>query len=156
LAIGSPSFTRSWQPPARRRRATAGRATAAAQTRADQERIRRRAAALFAKGQSATAVARKLGVARQTAVSWRARWLTGGPAALQSRPTGRQPNIPDSQLPLIDQALRQGPAAHGFATTAWTSSQVGVVVHRVTGVQLGPTAVKRLLRQRLGWTVQRP
>ena len=61
-----------------------------------------------------------------------------------------------SQLPAIDKALRQGPAAHGLDTKVWTSDQVRVVIQQVTGVQLVPSAVKRLLREQLGWTVQQP
>jgi transposase len=61
-----------------------------------------------------------------------------------------------SQLPAIDRALRKGPAAHGFDTKVWTPEQVRVVIQRVTGVQLVPSTVRRLLRTRLGWTVQRP
>jgi Winged helix-turn helix len=62
----------------------------------------------------------------------------------------------ENQLPAIDAALRQGPAAHGFATTVWISEHVRVVIEQVTGVQLTPSVVRRLLRERLGWSVQRP
>jgi hypothetical protein len=30
------------------------------------------------------------------------------------------------------------------------------VIERLTGVRLTPSPVKRLLRERIGWTVQRP
>lgn len=73
---------------------------------------RERAAVLFDAGHSAASVARQLGVARPTAVSWRARWRAGGAAGLEDR-RGRGPAIPDRQLPLIEQALLRGPAAHG-------------------------------------------
>jgi transposase len=116
---------------------------------------RERAAALFAQGIPNSSVARQLGVARQTAVSWRARWRTGGAAALQYR-RGRQPAIPDSQLPQIEQALLQGPAAHGFPGEVWSAPQVAEVIEQLTGVRLTPSPVKRLLRERLGWTVHRP
>jgi transposase len=116
---------------------------------------RERAAALFDAGQSASSVAQQLGIARQTAVSWRARWRAGGAAALQYR-RGRAPAIPDRQLPLIEQALLQGPAAHGFDGEVWSAPQVAEVIEQLTGVRLTPSPVKRLLRDRLGWTVQRP
>lgn len=116
---------------------------------------RERAATLFAQGVPTSSVARQLGVARQTAVSWRARWRAGGSAALQYR-SGRQPAIPDSQLPQIEAALLQGPAAHGFPGEVWSAPQVAEVIERLTGVRLTPSPVKRLLRERLGWTVQRP
>jgi transposase len=152
----SPSFTRTWRPPARRRAAATRQPTAGARARAEREAVRLRAAALFAQGVPASSVADQLGVARQTAVSWQARWRTGGTAALRSRGPSQRPWIADSQLPAIDRALRKGPAAHGFDTKVWTPEQVRVVIQRVTGVQLVPSTVRRLLRTRLGWTVQRP
>jgi hypothetical protein len=81
---------------------------------------RERAPALFDAGHSPSSVARQLGVARQTAVSWRARWRAGGAAGLEYR-RGRGPAIPDRQLPLIEQALLQGPAAHGFDGEVWSA-----------------------------------
>jgi transposase len=123
--------------------------------RAERQARRERAAELFAQGVSTSSVARQLGVARQTAVSWHARWRTGGTAALRSRGPSRHPAIPDSYLPVIERALLQGATAHGFASDAWTLERVGIVVHRLTGRQLGPKAVQRLLHDRLGWIAQR-
>jgi transposase len=154
--MGSPSFTPTWQPPATRPASSTKQPTAGARARADREAVRLRAAALFARGVPASSVAERLGVARQTAVSWQARWRTGGAVALRSRGPSQRPQVPDSQLPAIDKALRKGPAAHGFDTKVWTSEQVRVVIQQVTGVQLVPSVVKRLLRERLGWTVQQP
>jgi transposase len=37
----------------------------------------------------------------------------------------------------------------------WISEHVRVVIEQVTGVQLTPSVVRRLLRERLGWSVQR-
>jgi transposase len=123
--------------------------------RAKRQAVRERAAQLFAQGVPPSSVARQLGVARQTAVSWHARWRTGGTAALRSRGPSRHPAIPDSKLPAIEQALLQGAIAHGFASDAWTLERVGIVVHRLTGQQLASKAVQRLLHDRLGWTAQR-
>jgi transposase len=126
-----------------------------ARQRAQRQARRERAAELFAQGVSTSSVARQLGVARQTAVSWHARWRTGGTAALRSRGPSRHPTIPDGELPAIEQALLQGATAHGFASDAWTLERVGIVVHRLTGQQLASKAVQRLLHDRLGWTAQR-
>jgi transposase len=115
---------------------------------------RKRAVALFEEGHSPSSVAQQLGIARQTAARWGIRWRTGGAAALEYR-RGRGPAIPDRQLPLIEQALLQGPAAHGFDGEVWSAPQVAEVIERLTGVRLTPSPVKRLLRHRLGWTAQR-
>ena len=122
--------------------------------RAKLQAVRERAAELFAQGAPTSSVARQLGVARQTAVSWRARWREGGAAALRSRGPSRRPAVPDSQLPAIEKALLKGAGAHGFDGDVWTAARVAVVIHRVTGVQLGAHAVQRLLHERLGWSVQ--
>jgi transposase len=126
-----------------------------ARQRAKLQAVRERAAELFAQGVPTASVARQLGVARQTAVSWRARWRTGGTAALRSRGPSRHPAIPDSKLPVIEQALLRGATAQGFAGDAWTLERVGIVVQRLTGQRLAPKAVQRLLHDRLGWTAQR-
>src|SRR5215213_10820996 len=81
------------------------------------EAARMQAGALFAAGHSQAQVARQLGVARQNVSRWHARWRTGGLNALRSvGPTGQAPRLSDAQLAAIDQALRQGARAHGFAT----------------------------------------
>jgi transposase len=125
-----------------------------ARQRANLEAVRERATELFAEGRSAATVAKDLHVARQTATAWRARWQSGGAAALRNQRIGRPPAVPDSQLPAIEQALLTGAAAHGFDSDRWTMARVAVVVQRITGVQLGRRAVQLLLRERLGWRFQ--
>ena len=71
-------------------------------------------------------------------------------------PTGRRPKIPDSALEGIEQALLEGALAHGFATDVWTLDRIAMVIQGLTGVALSNPSAWRLLRNRLGWTVQRP
>jgi transposase len=133
-----------------------------AQQRASRERIarqvrRERAAELFAQGRSQAEVARELDVSRQSVNRWHARWQADGTAALRTRgPTGRRPKVADDQLPVIQHALLQGALAHGFATDVWTLERIAVVIQGLTGVRLSEPSVWRLLRGRLGWSVQRP
>jgi transposase len=76
---------------------------------------------------------------------------------LQSRgPTGRHPKVADDHLEEIEQALLEGALAHGFATDVWTLDRIAVVIQGLTGVALSNPSVWRLLRNRLGWSVQRP
>jgi hypothetical protein len=76
---------------------------------------------------------------------------------LRSRgPTGRRPKVADEQLEAIEQALRKGALANGFATDVWTLDRIAVVVQGLTGVALSNPSVWRLLRNRLGWSAQRP
>lgn len=129
----------------------------AARERAARQARRERAAELFAQGRSQAEVAHQLDVSRQSANRWYTRWQADGTAALRTRgPTGRRPKVPDSALPKVEQALLEGALAHGFTTDVWTLERIAVVIGGLTGVGLSNPSVWRLLRDRLGWTVQRP
>jgi hypothetical protein len=64
--------------------------------------------------------------------------------------------VPDSALEPIEQALLQGALAHGFPTDVWTLERIALVIQGLTGVALSNPSTWRLLRHRLGWSVQRP
>ena len=116
------------------------------------EQRRLRAAELFDQGATQATVARILQVSRQSASVWHARWRAGGAAALASAGReGRRPQLSAEQRATIDQALRQGARAHGFASDWWTLARVA----QVTGVRHHPGHVWRVLRQ-MRWSLQRP
>jgi transposase len=129
----------------------------AAQERAARQARRERAGELFAQGHTQAEVARQLDVSRQSASRWHARWQADGTAALRTRgPTGRRPKVADAQLEGIERALLEGALAHGFPTDVWTLDRIAVLIQGLTGVTLSNPSVWRLLRHRLGWSVQRP
>ena len=129
----------------------------AVRERAARQARRERAAELFAQGRTQAEVARELDVSRKSASRWHSRWRADGTAALRTRgQTGRQPKVADDQLEAIEQALLEGALAHGFATDVWTLDRIAMVIQGLTGVGLSNPSVWRLLRGRLGWTVQRP
>lgn len=120
------------------------------------EQRRLRAASMFDQGASQAEVARALDVSRQAASVWHARWRAGGAAALASAGRqGRRPQLSAQQRAVIDQALRQGARAHGFASDWWTLERVAQVIWRLTGVRHHPGHVWRVLRQ-MRWSLQRP
>jgi transposase len=128
-----------------------------AEQRAAREARRLQAAELFAQGHSQAEVARQLGVSRQSAHIWHTRLQQGGVDALHSRgPTGPDPKLSAAQLAKIEQALLAGAMANGFDTDLWTLERVAVVITQLTGVRHHPGHVWSILRQRLGWTLQRP
>jgi transposase len=128
-----------------------------ADERAAREARRLRAAELFAQGRSQAEVARQLGVSRQAVSRWHARWQQGGVEALRSRgPTGPDPKLSAADLERVEQALLKGATANGFDTDLWTLERVAVVITQLTGVRHHPAHVWSILRQRLGWTLQRP
>jgi transposase len=56
----------------------------------------------------------------------------------------------------VEAALLAGPRASGFATEMWTLARVAEVMERLTGVRYSQTQTWAILRQRLGWSRQRP
>jgi len=117
---------------------------------------RRQAARLFAAGEIMAEVARTLRVSRQSVSRWYQRWRRGGRTALRGAGrAGRKPKLTPAQLARVDQALREGARAHGFATDLWTLPRVATVIKQRTGVTYHPGHVWRVLRT-LGWTLQRP
>ena len=125
--------------------------------RVAREARRLRAAELYAQGRSQAEVAKELGVSRQSAHVWHARYLQGGVEALRSRgPTGPDPKLSDAQLARVEEALLAGAMANGFDTDLWTLERVTAVITQLTGVRHHPGHVWVILRHRLGWTLQRP
>jgi transposase len=126
----------------------------------DLEALRHRrlqAADMFRRGKRQVDVAEKLGVSQPTASRWYRLWVTGGRAALAGAGrAGRRPKLSDEQLAEVEAALVKGPKANGFPTEMWTLARVAEVIERVTGVRLGTTQTWAVLRERLGWSVQRP
>jgi transposase len=121
------------------------------------ERRRRRAARMFGRGVAQAEVARELGVSRQSVSRWYAEWSSGGASALKAAGrAGRMPRLSPTQLRRVDRALRQGPRAHGFGTDLWTLDRVAAVIEAETGVRYHPGHVWKLLRDKLGWSRQRP
>jgi transposase len=102
---------------------------------------RLRAAELFAVGIRQAQVARQLGVSRQSASDWHARWQVGGADALLSRgPTGPAPRLSDRQLGQVEQALLEGATANGFVSELWTLDRITSVIQRLTGGASPPRA----------------
>jgi transposase len=121
------------------------------------EKRRRRAAGMFERGATQADVARELEVSRQSVSRWYTDWQTGGTRALKAAGrAGRMPRLTKTQLGQVDRALRQGPRAHGFATDLWTLDRVAAVIDSETGVRYHPGHVWKLLRDKLGWSRQRP
>jgi len=118
---------------------------------------RMRAARMFDRGARQVDVAATLGVSAQTASRWHRVWREGGRAALvDTGEVGRPRKLGDAQLAQVQAALLRGPQAHGYATDMWTLARVAEVIERVTGVRYAPTQTWTILRQRLGWSRQRP
>src|SRR5262249_20829287 len=125
-------------------------------TAAELERRRRRAVDLLDQGVATTLVARFLGVHRTSVYRWR-QAATQGPQALAAQPhPHRPPQLSDPQLRRLEALLAQGAAAHGWPNHLWTGARVAAVIRRHFRIGYHHDHVGRFLRQRLGWTPQKP
>ena len=131
----------------------------AAGVRRDFEELERRrmaAAELLKQGVSQSEVARRLGVHRQSVIRWARQLAQSGRAGLkQAGRAGRKPKLSARQLLKIEQALRRGPEALGYANGLWTAGRVRELIEDQCGVRYHEAHVWRILRQ-LGWSCQRP
>src|ERR1700692_1358471 len=81
------------------------------------ERRRMGAGELLRQGMSQSEVARRLGVHRQSVIRWARQLAQSGRAGLkQAGRAGRKPKLSASQLRKIEQALKRGPEALGYAS----------------------------------------
>jgi transposase len=120
------------------------------------ERRRRHAVALLRQGDSPTDVAHFLGVNRSSLYRWR-RQAEQGLHALAAQPQPhRPPLLSDAQVAQLETLLLQGAAAHGWPNELWTAQRVADVIDRHFHIRYHHDHVGRFLRQRLGWTPQKP
>jgi len=119
------------------------------------QHIRFAAAEMFEQGKTNAEIARALGVSRKSVSSWHSDWEKGGKDALKIGTPGRKPRLSGDQWQHIQQALLEGPRAHGYDTDLWTLERIAGLILKVTGVSYHPNSVWELLR-RLDWSCQRP
>jgi transposase len=118
--------------------------------------MRLKAAALFAEGGYSNAeIAHRLGVSRPTISHWYQAWIKGGEAALKIGTPGLPSRLSDEQWQEIQDALAQGPAAHGYDTEFWTLERIADLIEKMTGIKYHHCYVWELLTK-LGWSYQKP
>jgi transposase len=124
--------------------------------RARRERVRRRAAQMFADGMTAPQVAAVLEVSTKAAYTWRRAWVTGGAEALASKgPPGPARKLSDAQVQQLEQKLAEGPAAVGYQDQRWTLVRVSALIATLFHRRLSLQGTAVLLR-RMGWSPQMP
>jgi transposase len=120
------------------------------------EQRRLKAARLLQQGVHQSEVARRVGVHRQSVSRWARQLEEAGRAGLKrARRAGRKPKLTTTDLKRLEQGLKRGPEALGYATSLWTSQRVAHLIEQECGVRYTTTHVWRLLKQ-LGWSCQRP
>lgn len=120
------------------------------------EARRMEAAQLLRQGLSQSAVAREVGVHRQSVSRWARELEESGMRGLRkAERSGRPAKLTPAQLRELERALKRGPEAFGFATGLWTASRVRELIEYRTGVRYHEDHVWRILRK-LNWSCQRP
>jgi transposase len=120
------------------------------------ERRRRRGVELLHQGERASVIARCLGVDRSSVYRWRHQ-AESSPHGLAAQPHPHRPYLlADDQLGELETLLRQGPQAHGWPNSLWTTARVAQLIQRHFHIGFHHDHVGRFLRQRLGWTPQKP
>lgn len=119
-------------------------------------RRRLRAGRMLLAGKTPAQAAQAVGVARQTAYTWKAVLDDGGIDALRAMPKrGRPARLDDDQLQKVGRAVLQRPTEHGFGTELWTLKRVGVLIERLYSVKFSQTQIWRILSG-LGFSSQKP
>lgn len=105
-------------------------------------RKRMRAGRLMLAGKTPAEAARAVGVARQTAYTWKARLDEGGIDALREMAVGRPAQLDAAQL-------------EGLRTALWTLKRVAALIERLFGVRFSDVRVWRVLGA-MGFSSQKP
>jgi transposase len=127
-----------------------------AEGRAWREKVRLRAAEMFALDADPVEVARSLRVSTKSVYQWRRAWRAGGQESLASRgPGGSACRLDEAQLAELRPALEAGPAAHGWAQDQrWTLARAALAA-RLFGVSYTLRGMSFLLH-RIGYSPQVP
>lgn len=119
-------------------------------------RRRRRGERMLRAGKTPAQVALALGVARQTAYTWKRVLDEGGVDALRAMPArGRKPRLGEPQLQSLARMLLGSPTEHRFGSELWTLKRVGTLIEREFGIEFSLAQVWRILRG-LGFSVHKP
>jgi transposase len=120
------------------------------------ERRRKRAVELVEKGESSVVVARILGVHRSSLYRWQ-RQARAAPEGLDAKPNhGPSPRLSQDQLGQLEELLLLGAKSHGWQNELWTAPRAACLIEREFGLRYHPEHVRKILKQRLGWTSQKP
>jgi len=120
------------------------------------ERLRLEAAERFARGDGINEIARDLRVAPGSIRRWRRAGQDGGTEALRSRGPVSREKLSPLQWARLEQELRKGPLAHGFAgDQRWTLGRIKTLIGKLFHVGYTVEGVWKLMR-RHGWSCQVP
>ena len=110
---------------------------------------------LYEQGHSQAEVARWVGASRSSVHRWRKVARRKNGLAAKPHP-GRPRLLTKKQHREIERLLKRGAVAHGWPNELWTAARVREVIRRKFSVEYHVEHVRKILKERLGWTSQRP
>jgi transposase len=121
------------------------------------ERRRMKAVKLFQQGLSQAEVARRLKVARESVRRWWNQFAAHGSSEglKKAGRAGRKPRLTAAQLKQLRTILRVGAVKSGFAEGSWTLKRIAKTIAERFGVDYHVRHVSWILRNKLGWSLQR-
>lgn len=120
------------------------------------EKRRLKAGDCFQEGKTQAWAAKHFSVSTATTNAWHKAWKQDKKRGLLSKGrSGRPPQLTKKQLQKVEDALKRGPKAHGYATELWTLARIATLTHKLTKVRYHPGHVWKILND-LGWTSQKP
>jgi len=119
------------------------------------EQVRLSAIDFFEAGDDNKAVAKALRVSVRSIERWRAAWEADGEQGLYSKGPASLPKLSPAQFQALEDELRKGPAAHGWADQRWTLARIKTVIGRRFHKSYTVRGVWGLMR-RNGWSWQAP
>ena len=112
---------------------------------------------LLLEGSDVGEVAELVGASVSSVKRWRQAVEKGGLDVLKAKPhPGPRPRLTDEQIGELEALLRQGAKAHGWHNQLWSAQRVAQVIRRHFGVEFHVEHVRKIIRQRLHWSSQRP
>lgn len=107
-------------------------------------------------GESPDEVAHFLGCGRSSVYTW-AKQAKDSVEKLAAKPhTGPRPRLDAAQLKQLEDELKKGAKAHGWKTELWTAVRVTELIKRQFQIVFHPEHVRKILKQRIRWTSQKP
>ncbi len=92
-------------------------------------------------------VAKLMSVSQPTVYDWHHRWQRGGVEELANRPkSGRPPKADAAYVARVEEIVEQDPQTLGHQFTVWTVTRLRRHMEQETGVALGQTQFKALLK----------
>ncbi|OHB67630.1 MAG: hypothetical protein A2Y77_17705, partial [Planctomycetes bacterium RBG_13_62_9] len=107
------------------------------------------------KGWGIPLIAEALGVTPKSVYHWRELVQSGNSLALKPRP-GCPPKLTDQQIEELRTLMSKGATANGWINDLWTAKRVATLIRKRFGVRYHPSQVSRIIKQRMGWSPQRP